>query len=297
MLDISICKELTGEISCLVFNVDPNITLDILRKRIENEARELMPKEFRFMMFSVVIVSLGHEHTVLVSKAIMKRNGEEYVIEYQKCPENEAEQHSIPVDIQDNDLSDEGKDETEIEKMKDQQLYRDKCESKSIDKTDVQTCLNISAFSKQKSPTNCQLKGIKLYSEKEIECSSDKEKERRKFWNQRAKQLSKESMKKDDLYQQIHHDWRMHKDDTIKQKGQTSGTSSTVKNITFKKNVARVENAKQMLTDLKKEMEECVKSDADEKKKMSRLEEKFSSAKSELRKAQDASRKTTAKLK
>ena len=64
MLDISICKELTGEISCLVFDVDPNITLDILRKRIENEARELMPKEFRFMMFSGVIVSLGQEHTV-----------------------------------------------------------------------------------------------------------------------------------------------------------------------------------------------------------------------------------------
>ena len=40
-----------------------------------------------------------------------------------------------------------------------------------------------------------------------------------------------------------------------------------------------------------------MKSDADEKKKMSRLEETFSSAKSELRKAQDASRKTTAKLK
>ena len=48
----------------MVFDVDPNITLDILRKRIENEARELMPKEFRFMMFSGVIVSLGQEHTV-----------------------------------------------------------------------------------------------------------------------------------------------------------------------------------------------------------------------------------------
>ena len=88
---------------------------------------------------------------------------------------------------------------------------------------------NTSAFSKLKSPTSCSLKGIKLYSETEIENSSGKEKERRVFWNQRAKQLSKENIKKADLYQQIHLDWRMHKDSAIKKKAQTLGTSTTVK--------------------------------------------------------------------
>ena len=64
--------------------------------------------------------------------------------------------------------------------------------------------------------------------------------------------------------------------------------------MTFERNVARVENAGKMVTDLRKKMEECVSS---EKKKMTWLKEEFSWAKSELRKVQDAFRKTSAKLK
>jgi hypothetical protein len=59
-----------------------------------------------------------------------------------------------------------------------------------------------------KSPTTCSIKGIKLYSDNDIETSTGKEKERRIFWNRRAKELSKENVNKADLYKRIHEDWR-----------------------------------------------------------------------------------------
>ncbi len=52
------------------------------------------------------------------------------------------------------------------------------------------------AFSMLKSPTTCSIKGIKLYSDNDIETSTGKEKERRIFWNRRAKELSKENVLK-----------------------------------------------------------------------------------------------------
>ncbi len=73
------------------------------------------------------------------------------------------------------------------------------------------------------------------------------------FWNQRAKQLSKQNIKKADLYHLIHLDWRIHKDGAIKENAQTYlGTSTNIKKMTFEKNVARVENARKMVTDLRK---------------------------------------------
>ena len=44
-----------------------------------------------------------------------------------------------------------------------------------------------------------------------------------------AKQLSKQNIKKADLYQQIHLDWHIHKDGTITENAQTLGTSTNVK--------------------------------------------------------------------
>ncbi len=281
MFDINICNATTGEMVCVIFDVDPDLTLDNLRKRIENEAREFITKDFRFTMAGVTL-SLGQEETILVTNAI-KRNGEEAIIMFQECNFSESNVHQQPMNIlQGNEsanghLSDKG--------------INDKVQPH---KTVSQTYSNTSAFSKLKSPTNCSLKGIKVYSETEIERSSGKEKERRVFWNQRAKQLSKQNIRKADLYQQIHLYWRIHKDGAIKENTQTLGTSTNVKKMTFEKNVARVENARKMVTDLRKKMEECVSSD---KKKMTRLKEEFSWAKSELRKAQDAFRKTSAKLK
>ena len=83
MFDINICNAITGEIVCVIFDVDPDLTLDNLRKRIENEAREFITKDFRFTMAGVTL-SLGQEEIVLVTNAI-KRNGEEAIIMFQEC--------------------------------------------------------------------------------------------------------------------------------------------------------------------------------------------------------------------
>ena len=91
MFDINICNATTGEMVCVIFDVDPDLTLDNLRKRIENEAREFITKDFRFTMAGVTL-SLGQEETILVTNAI-KRNGEEAIIMFQECNFSESNVH------------------------------------------------------------------------------------------------------------------------------------------------------------------------------------------------------------
>ena len=103
-----------------------------------------------------------------------------------------------------------------------------------------------------KSPTTCSIKGIKLYSDNDIETSTGKEKERRIFWNRRAKELSKENVKKADLYKRIHENWRIFKTDSMTEEVKNlSSSQSTLKKGTLRNNIARVESAKQKIKDLK----------------------------------------------
>ena len=83
MFDINICNATTGEMVCVIFDVDPDLTLDNLRKRIENEAREFITKDFRFTMAGVTL-SLGQEETILVTNAI-KYNHKYKILLHAKC--------------------------------------------------------------------------------------------------------------------------------------------------------------------------------------------------------------------
>lgn len=83
----------------------------------------------------------------------------------------------------------------------------------------VQSTLTKS-FGAKSSPTTRYVsaavrKGVHLYSEKDIETSSGSEKERRKWWNEKAKELCEnsrcESLRGEAIDQKLHEEWKIHK--------------------------------------------------------------------------------------
>ena len=82
MLDVRISETSENEkVSCIIFDVDENLTLDTIRYRILKETKELLKGDYRFTV-SGVPLSLAQEQTVLVSEAITSERGEP-VIRYQ----------------------------------------------------------------------------------------------------------------------------------------------------------------------------------------------------------------------
>ena len=229
MSDINICNNETGDVACVIFDVDTHLTLHNLRQRIENDAGELITENLRFHNYvSCGTVTTSQEDNMLINEAI-KWNSDEATISFQACtaPSHDASpKHTPLVDVTEPCAEPETITMAEADSA---------ATSQGKDPKDT-----ISAFSKLKSPTNCSLKGIKVYSKSEIDGSIGQEKERQVFWNQRARELSKQSIRKMDLYQQIHQEWRMYKDGAIKKVAQMSG----VKKNTYDKNIMRVEHAK-----------------------------------------------------
>ena len=287
MLDVRISETSENEkVSCIIFDVDENLTLDTIRYRILKETKELLKGDYRFTV-SGVPLSLAQEQTVLVSEAITSERGEP-VIRYQLWyGEKQGPIYkSVPVETK-------WKDAQQVNNVNEEQGTSRKTTPEATSQSQRQR----SALSMLKSPTTCSIKGIKLFSDKEIETSIGKEKERRTFWNRRASELCKEEPKKADLYKRIHEDWRIHKTDSmtkeVKDLSQLRPSKSTLKKGTLQSNLARVESAKQNITDLQ---EAIIKTDKHMVMELRKLRDELSSTRSELRKAQDALRKTTKKL-
>lgn len=280
MLDVNI-SEKNEKVSCIIFDVDENLTLDTIRQRISDEADELLKGDYRFTI-SGVPLSLAQEQNVLVSKAIKWERGEP-VIHYQ-CISHEEKQEHLLVNAKD----------TQSPNVNDHE------EQGTCSKTRSEGTLQKSAFSLLQSPTTCSIKGIKLYSHKDIETSIGKEKERRIFWNKRARALCKENIKKADLYKQIHEDWRIYKTDLMTRDVKDLGSrKSTLKKATLQNNIARVDCARQKIDHLREAIINAndIHDHKQKTSELQRLRDELSLTKSELRKAQDALRKTTEKMK
>ena len=126
-------------------------------------------------------------------------------------------------------------------------------------------------WSKLRSPDSSELKGIKIYSEEEIEEAVGKEKERRRFWNVTARALLKKIPDKKILYERMHKEWRLHKaneSENIKMGAGLSRTNLKLKKSTLEKNTMRVSIAKKKCAELDSELDQLIK-----KKNRSRKEE------------------------
>ena len=274
MLDLNLYHNSTKVVSCILFDVDAHLTLDFLRNKIKEEVANLMPTDYMFVVLEKP-VKLSEEQTKTINTSIQWEKNEPF-IHYTESKTGVA------------------KSETTKSKEEHPPAHttRKDCVTTVEKATDALAMLQ--------SPTTCSIKGIKIYSEDEIEKGIGKEKERRRFWNKKARELCKANIKKQDLYSRIHDEWRAHKASSMtKEAKRNEGKEkSTLKKGTLMGNIARVDQAKQKLEDLLKEIKKEENSCCIEKsKKVKRLREELQATRSEIRKAQDALRKSNAKLK
>ncbi|CAB4015269.1 Hypothetical predicted protein [Paramuricea clavata] len=152
-------------------------------------------------------------------------------------------------------------------------------------------------------------RGVIVFTNDEIENAVGREKQRRTFWNQKAKQLSKTLLPKAKIYEKIHADWRLQKSENLLQQGRadvelanntgngspstSSKTKAKVKKGTLQNNIARVKMYKAEYTKLSNEVKELLVGKPTENVKTLRHPRaRLDLSKSNLKKAQDAMRKT-----
>ena len=178
-------------------------------------------------------------------------------------------------------------------------------------KNSKQVTNKISINEALKRPSSWSIRGVKIFRNEEIEKAVGLEKERRKFWNQQAKELSKITMMtKAQIYEKIHADWRVKKSKHMLDQGadmvgcqllfadpKTKTTKPKVKAGTLENNMERVEQCKAEFTKLSEEVKKLLVGIPDKNTdQLTHLREKLALARSDLRKAQGAMRKTVKKL-
>lgn len=274
--------------ACSLFCVDVNLKLTYLRSRIMKEVQDFVPKEFVFIRRQGqedIFISKAKEEMLTVKSISFEKDNNLSVHFVAICPDNP--------------------------------LVAGK-ESECTQSHTSSQCISPSTSDKQntilslglKSPTSWSIRGVKVYDEKEIEVAIGKEKERRMFWNKRAKNLSKSSMTKVKIYETIHNEWRLEKSENLlRQSASTSDavaigqsskeTRERVKKGTLENNRQKVELFKAEFDTLSNDVKELgrkAKKSPEERERLKTLREKLALAKSNLRKAHDAMRKTLKKL-
>ena len=155
MLDLNLYHNSTKVVSCILFDVDANLTLDFLRNKIKEEVANLMPTDYMFVVLEKP-VKLSEEQTKTINTATQWEKNELFI-------------HYTESKI--------GVTKSETTKSKEEHQPAHTTPKDCI--TTVEKATN--AFAMVQSPTTCSIKGIKIYSEDEIEKGIGKEKERRRF--------------------------------------------------------------------------------------------------------------------
>ena len=278
--------------ACSLFCVNVNLKLACLRSRIMKEVQDFVPQEFVF------IRSQGQED-IFISKAEEEELTIKNVI-FEK--DNSLSVRFVAIQADDSLVA--GKESECTQPHTSSQCIFSPSTSSGNQNTALDLSLGL------KSPTSWSIKGVKVYDEKEVDVAIGKEKERRLFWNKRAKNLSKTLMTRAKIHETIHNEWRLEKSEKLlRQSARTSdavsigesskNTHKRVKKGTLENNRQKVEVFKTEFATLSsdvKELERKVKKCPEEIERLKTLREKLALAKSNLRKAHDAMRKTLKKL-
>lgn len=276
-VDVDIYSEDKRQALCIIFDVKQSSTLGELRRQAERDVKMFLPTlKYKFLNGTVPL-PVESEDLITVASVIEKEE-EKYkiYIQNEKCKEPEN---------------------PEAEMMSEDDKYGDK----EDDKTESP---KLGLLAKLRSPDSCELKGIKIYSEEEIEEAVGKEKERRRFWNRTARALVKKIPNKKDLYERVHKEWRLHKayesGENVKTDAGPSGRNLKLKKSTLEKNTMRVSKAKEKCAELDSELEELMKKrnrSRDDEEKIRQLKSSSRAADAELRKANNALRHAVRKAK
>ena len=322
-----------GQPCCSLFDVDGESFLVDIRTRLLSECAELLPNSFNFCTSSGVCISQKQELKVKLNTVTSFTEGE-HCITFKCCTDKGKHPKSNDdfTKAGDNKIYSSGKDnysllssDKEVEEKKtklyfssgetsNEEVEEEKTELFSSGNTsdeeleEENTALHESATPSSmnpcmlglRSPDSCSLKGVKIYSEMDIEEAVGMEKERLRFWNHTAKNLSRTLSKKSVIIDAIHKEWRLRKADLMLDESSGISQSAKVKKNTLQKNKARVERAtaevRRLSTQLKT-IAHLPSRDSQQRRQFRDLTAKSNKASSELRKAEDALRKTIKKLK
>ena len=174
------------------------------------------------------------------------------------------------------------------------------------DAISITPCSSTSKVSESclRSPTSWEMRGVKIYTQREIEKAKGMEKKRREFWNKEAKRLCRETKKsKNDIMKELNIAWRKHRstlllkeenfiqkmqNDAIKE-GHYCQNKIKCKPGTIQKNFDRIRQHKNELDQVTNEIENTKRdSVVGKKRKLDQLDDKKSYHLVEMKKAQDA---------
>ncbi len=155
--------------------------------------------------------------------------------------------------------------------------------------------MTVSSF--LRSPKPWEVKGIKIYSQQEIDTAAGYEKQRREFWNQEAKNLSRSTMlSRERIAKCINEHWRKEKATLLQNEldaklasGGHQATSNTKKTVC--KNLERVKELRDKIADVEESISRMEKGKNTDSGSLSRLKQQKSCLMSQLKKAQDCMRK------
>ena len=158
-----------------------------------------------------------------------------------------------------------------------------------------------------RSPKAWEIRGVKIYTQHEIETAKGMEKRRRMFWNERAKKLCIQTKKsKCDLIKAVEVAWREHQatlllhEESLLSRIQDDvrvnaapGQQKICKPGTIQKNANRIRQLVINLDQVNKDTSGIIKSESGigKKRKLNELEERKKCLLSEMKKAQDVMRK------
>ncbi len=228
--------------------MDVESSLKELRAAVAAQVPELMPAKFLFIENKIEQISRSAEDFVIINTITARNNDGNLTVCFSDiCPPKQVETESVS-----NDGS----------KIRNDNCGQQESYEQNNDKTSVNQAL--------KSPTSWSLRGVKVFTNKEIEDAVGKEKHRRIFWNKRAKELSRTQISKAKIYEKIHADWRLQKSENLLEQGRADvkladkaandspSTEAGVKRGTLQKNIARVEMYKTEYTKLSNEVKELL---------------------------------------
>ena len=205
----------TGTSLAVIFVDDVSVNLNDVRKQIREEVDELVPKNFHFISTWGSPVSHFQEGNMSLSDALhsddalLLRVFKEGNVSLKRTAPKEPDEHNPTKEIPE-ESSASGSSGVKESPCKNPAAKRSRT---------VQSTLT-RIFGAKSSPTTryasaAVRKGVHLYSEKDIETSSRSEKERRKWWNEKAKELCEnsryESLRGEAIDQKLHEEWKINK--------------------------------------------------------------------------------------
>ena len=211
MTEVIRVKKLSGKVVGVIFAETLESNLSEIRKQMEEEIEEFLPKEFKFVSNWGAPVSNVQEDKIKIKDAVNSNDGFLIIDDacvYRECCEStkfSAETSHV--------------DTKETHKLEGELVTPPRSTQKRQTQSTLTGYFGARSQPKQKCTTASVRSSVHTYTEKDIEESSGQEKIRRIPWNTKAEELCKDEnyihCGGDQMDKLLHEHWRLHKADLI----------------------------------------------------------------------------------